>query len=172
MVRQLIPTASNIFGDANLHHQQASGSGYRHGDEQHPSTLISRLAKSSSVGAPSGQMPLRGGGLLPLGVLGGGSSSTQSSIIYIPSHPAGVCLEAVLAMFLSDDICSVIARGDEGKEALPTVLTSVILTCASMLSEAMLVESNIRLRRIHGLSFGYSLFYSGSSKPMQRDRNF
>jgi hypothetical protein len=150
MVRQLA-TSTNMFGDTSGQGQSGGGGGSFRGLEEHSqstSGLISRLAMSSKgSGSSASSTPAynKGGMLLPLGIMSSSSGgSTQSNVIYIPSHPAGVCLEAVLSMFLAEDVLSVIARGDNGKEALPTILTSVILTAVSMLSEAMIVETNVR----------------------------
>lgn len=144
MVRQL-PGALQLLGDTAGGQMPGAGRDHRGGEEsQQASGLISRLGMTKHAGGAGGGVPLRGGGLLPLGIAGTNAGSTQNNVVFIPSHPAGVCLEAVLAMLLSRDILFVIARGDNGKEALPTVLTSVILTVVSMLSEAVLVDSNVR----------------------------
>lgn len=145
LVRQ-IATSSNIFGDGGGQGQSGVGT-FRSAEEHLPSSgLISRLAmtKGTNSGVPIGISLAKSGTLLPLGTTGSASSSAQSNVTFIASHPAGVSLEAVLSMFLAEDVCSVIARGENGKEALPTILTSVILTAVSMLSEAVIVESNVR----------------------------
>eukprot|EP00602_Paraphysomonas_sp_CaronLab_P007358 CAMPEP_0185034758 /NCGR_PEP_ID=MMETSP1103-20130426/24887_1 /TAXON_ID=36769 /ORGANISM="Paraphysomonas bandaiensis, Strain Caron Lab Isolate" /LENGTH=2224 /DNA_ID=CAMNT_0027571539 /DNA_START=141 /DNA_END=6815 /DNA_ORIENTATION=+ len=155
MVRQLPVSAGMLHADGTVvsPSNMTTGVSQRY-DDQTATGLMSRLAiskpaSSASTGTSVG--PCKGSVLLPLAILGpmlqpqsSPQSASASGTIYIPSHPAGACLEAVLAMLLNDDICCIIGRGENGKDALPTILTSVILTAASMLAEALAVESNVK----------------------------
>jgi hypothetical protein len=157
MVRQL-PNSSSLLGDGSNNRDQKGvpssqdgGNSSRHDDQA--GGLISRLAISKNNNPPgistvSGGIPSKGGSVLALAALIPPSMqstvSNSGGVVFIPSHPAGVALEAVLAMFMSDDICCVIARGENGQDALPTILTSVVLTVSCMLAESLAVESNIR----------------------------
>jgi hypothetical protein len=158
MVRQL-PASGSLLGDGSNNREQKGMNGQdgnsssKH-EDQSGGGLISRLAISKSSNPPgismiSGGIPSKGGSLLALAALipvsmQSSGSSASAGVVYVPAHPAGVALEAVLAMFLTDDLCCVIARGDNGQDALPTILTSVVLTVSCMLSEALAVEHNIR----------------------------
>lgn len=162
MVRQL-PTSNSLLGDGSNNRDQKGisnlpdGSNSTRHDDQSAAGLISRLAISKTNNTPgistvSGGIPSKGGSVLPLAALipaslqssGAGSTNGANGVVFIPSHPAGVALEAVLAMFMTDDFCCVIARGENGGEALPTILTSVVLTVSIMLAESLAVESNIK----------------------------
>lgn len=155
MVRQL-PTSSSLLSDGSNNRDQRGGSD-GNGNSKHEDQsggLISRLAitKSSVPGIStiSGGIPSKGGSVLALSALIPASMQSaqapggSNGVVYIPAHPAGVALEAVLSMFLTDDLCCVIARGENGQDALPTILTSVVLTASCMLAESLAVETNIR----------------------------
>jgi hypothetical protein len=157
MVRQL-PTSSSLLSDGSNNRDQRGGGGTDgNGNSKHEDQsggLISRLAitKSSAPGIStiSGGIPSKGGSvlaltaLIPVSMQSAQATSSGNSVVYIPAHPAGVALEAVLSMFLTDDLCCVIARGENGQDALPTILTSVVLTASCMLAESLTVETNIR----------------------------
>lgn len=163
MVRQL-PNSNSLLADGSNNRDQKGlpnlpdGNPSARHDDQSPAGLISRLAISKNNNSPgistvSGGIPSKGGSVLALAALipasmqssGIGSSNNGSNgVVFIPSHPAGVALEAVLAMFMNDDLCCVIGRGENGEDALPTILTSVVLTVSCMLSESLAVESNIK----------------------------
>lgn len=154
MVRQL-PNSTSLLGDgSNNRERGVSGSDGAPSSKHDEQTggLISRLAITKNNNSPgistiSGGIPSKGGSVLSLaGLIPASmqSSNAISGVVYIPAHPAGVALEAVLAMFLTDDLCCVIARGENGQDALPTILTSVVLTVSCMLAESLAVESNIR----------------------------
>lgn len=155
MVRQLPPTSSLLGDGSNNRERGSSGpDGNSSSKHEEPGGIISRLAITKNNNPPgiatiSGGIPSKGGSVLSLAGLipasmQSSASNSANGVVYIPAHPAGVALEAVLAMFLTDDLCCVIARGENGQDALPTILTSVVLTASCMLAESLAVETNVR----------------------------
>jgi hypothetical protein len=77
-----------------------------------------------------------------------GSSSSGSSaaadIVFVPSYPIAVCLETIMALFLSDRATDVMVMGLGGVDAVKTIYTSVIQTVSTLMNEAFAVECNVR----------------------------
>lgn len=73
------------------------------------------------------------------------SNSGANDIVYVPSYPIAVCLETVMALFLSDRATDVMAMGLGGVDAVKTIYTSVIHTVSTLLNEAFAVDNNVRL---------------------------
>ena len=73
------------------------------------------------------------------------TSANVPKFSFIACHPAGVGLEAILAFLLTeDDLCVKLAVSEAGEASLVTVLTSVILSVTSTLTEALMIDANIR----------------------------
>ncbi len=122
------------------------------------SRLSNQISQKQASGAPSGpgavgggySKPTGGGGLgnsfLVLGPQGGsmGQHAAMSSLALVPSHPAGVCLEALLSLLLSDRFMERMIGEGEGEGALVVALTSISVTVAALLAEGSLSEANMR----------------------------
>ena len=124
--------------------------------------IMSRLtnAKPSPVGSsgPVMRSGVSGTGFLFLGSPGyssGGGGSTHGgaggpgafgcvSTAIIPAHPAGVCLEALLSLLLSDGLLERFGSSPEGETALVVAMTSLSVTVTSLISEAFAIDSNVR----------------------------
>ena len=90
------------------------------------------------------------------GLIGDSSSSSTDGVLsltanninsfsYIACHPAAVCLEALLSFMLQDDdMCLRFSSSEGGEETLTTMMSSIILTVTSTISEALMIDANIR----------------------------
>lgn len=73
------------------------------------------------------------------------TATSANTFSFIASHPAAASLEAVLCFLLQeDDLCVRLAGTAAGENTLVTVLTSVILAVTSTITEAMMIDANIR----------------------------
>jgi hypothetical protein len=134
--------------DPQLMSRSGAQSPGRYDDPMHATTqhhsgigIMSRLniAKNGQNGNQTGNS------VVPLFL-----SLTQphGGLMSIPAHPAGLCLETMLSFFLLDNIFDVIVgdscQGTTGRDALITMLTSVLVTVSSMMSEGLAVDANVR----------------------------
>eukprot|EP01041_Mallomonas_annulata_P004581 gene4581-9106_t len=119
------------------------------------SSLLSRLG-SATAKLPSPAMNanprhgVAGGNFLLLGGSqnypgGGGGNGGTSSAPLVPAHPAGVCLEAILSLLLSDRFMErMVGAHGEGEGALVVAMTSISVTVAALLAEGSVIDGNMR----------------------------
>jgi hypothetical protein len=79
-----------------------------------------------------------------------GSNNTYPAIllsetsINIPSHPAAVCLEALLSLLLSDVFLHLL-ESEHGVRLMEFIFIRISLNVSTLLNSAMRIESNLRL---------------------------
>ena len=106
-----------------------------------PTSTVTQLGISSTVGGSSANSYSALGSNNSTAAGGGGGNT---DIVFVPSFPIAICLETILALFLSDRATDVMVMGLGGSDAIKTIYAAVLTAVGALLNEAFAVESNVR----------------------------
>jgi hypothetical protein len=71
-------------------------------------------------------------------------SGAGADVVFVPSFPIAICLETILALFLTDRATDVMVMGLGGSDAIKTIYAAVLTAVGALLNEAFAIESNVR----------------------------
>lgn len=111
--------------------------------------LQGSVSQPGSAGGSSIQATIGAPYLTSLSVSSTTSNLTELGTVvekpnFIPSHPAGCCLEALLSFFLSDAPIELL-KDAHGCVALGNAITAIVISASTVLKSALVLPANVEL---------------------------